>query len=375
MGTHSKPKAGYLPKVAAGAAPFALLIAGPATAWADQPSLPVPIDHQHSGSFDKDLRVDSTDIASGTSSVLTGFATAANNDIYTGRFGDQVVQGLDRSTHHLETANTALTTLPLNPAQGQIGPSSQDGHRLAVSDSRYDAIRLPGGVDAIGEFVNSPQLGLARTTALTSNDGNLHAVSGLAGNVGLTHTDGYAVDLGDLASFGTSSEQDGSGSFTGLLDVARGADGLLTSTVSDGADVAAHQSHAVGGHLGPLSADTSTSQSADSGYRGSIKGLVWPNAKSVGGFTRGGELSLDTSETQSLGLDHVFHIDAGLATSASTAGGVTEVAKNGVPAAPATTQNSRISQDGHLSVRLFDQAPVGGGLKITAPPLQIQPQH
>lgn len=354
MGTHSKPKVGYLPKVAAGAAPFALLFAGQATAWADSPPLVTPIDHQHSGSFDKDLRSGSNDVAAGTSAFVTGFVTASNDDTYSSRLGGQVVQALDRSAHHVETSNVARTTLPLNPAQGQVGPTSQQAHRLALADSRYAGIRLPGGVDAIGEFSNAPQLELARTTALTGDaSGAAHAVAGLAGRAGLDHSDGYAVDLGDLAAFGTSSEQDGTGSFTGLLDLTRGSGGALTSTVNNGVDVAAHQTHAVGGHLGALSTDTSTSQSGKVGDRGSIRGRL----------DDGGELALDSAVEQNLGVDHVFHIDAGLATGASAAGGV---------AGAASTHSSHASQEGHAHVQLLDQAPVGGGLTLSAPPLQLQ---
>ncbi|MGW4482412.1 hypothetical protein ACWEOE_01100 [Amycolatopsis sp. NPDC004368] len=51
MGKHTQRKPGYLPKVAAGAAPLALLLAGPASAAAD-PTLPLdglPLDLRHGG--------------------------------------------------------------------------------------------------------------------------------------------------------------------------------------------------------------------------------------------------------------------------------------------------------------------------------------
>jgi hypothetical protein len=371
MGTHSKPKVGYLPKVAAGAAPFALLIAGPATAWAAEPSLPSSIDHQHSGSFDKDLRSGTTDLASGTSSFLDGFVAATDQDTYRAKLGDGTLQEINNASEHLTTANTAVGSLALDTAHGPAGLISQQVHQLTASTSRYDAIRLPDGSDLIGEFSNSPQLGLSRTTTLTGDkNGTVHSASGLGGNAGLGRSAGYAVDVGDLAAFGTSSDQDGSGSFTGLLDLARGADGTLATTVNDGLAGAVHQTHALGGHLGPLNADTAMSQAGKVGYRGTIKGLLWGDGKS----THDGEVSLNNTVEQNFGMDHVFHIDAGLATGVGTAGGVTELTRNGVPAMPVSTQNSTASQDGHLSVQLLDKAPIGGGLHVSGPPLAITPR-
>lgn len=372
MGMHSKPKAGYLPKVAAGAAPFALLIAGPATAWAGEPPLSLPLDHQHSGSFGKDLSSGTTDLDSGTSSFLNGFVTGTDEDTYRAKLGDGTVQEINKASGRVNSANSAAGSLALDTARGPAGLISQQAHQLSASDSRYDALRLPDGSDLIGEFSNSPQLGLSRTTTLTRDrNGAVHAVSGLGGNAGMGRTSGYAIDVGDLAAFGTSSEQDGSGSFSGLLDIARGADGMLTSTISDGLDTAAHQSHAIGGHLGPVSTDTATGEAARLGYRGSMKGLLWSDGKSTGESTDSGGISLNSTVEQNFGVDHVFHIDAGLATGAGSAGGVTELAKNGTPAMPVSTQSNSVSQDGHLSVQLLDQAPVGGGLHLAGPPLTI----
>jgi hypothetical protein len=375
MGMHSKPKVGYLPKVAAGAAPFALLIAGPATAWAAEPSLPQLVDHQHSGSFGKDLSSGTTDLDSGASSFVNGFIAATESDTYLAELGDGTVQEISKASGRAHTANTAVGSLAVDTAHGPAGLISQEVHQLSTSVSRYDAVRLPDGSDLIGEFSESPQLGLSRTTTLTGDrSGAIHPVAGLGGNAGLGHTSGYAVDVGDLVAFGTSSEQGGSGSFTGLLDLARGADGMLTSTVTDGVDAAVHQSHAVGGHLGPVSTDTSWGQAGKAGCRGSLKSLLWGDGKSTDESTTGCGISLNSTAEQNLGVDHVFHIDAGLATGATAAGGVTELAKNGLPAMPVSTQNASASQDGHLSVQLLDKAPFGGGLHLAGPPLTITPR-
>ncbi|WP_072481822.1 hypothetical protein [Amycolatopsis australiensis] len=201
MGKHSRRKSGYLPKVAAGAAPVALLFAAPATAFAAQSDITLPldrielpVDHRQSSRLDQ-----SADTLSAT-----------RRDVVTKQLGDARI-----ASEFTEAAATS-------------------GERLGVGRSTHHAVWLGNGVDVLSE--NAEQVDTGLRGAFTGD---------LAGAISARRASGQAVDLGQAGALGTASEQHASGQLSGVLDIG--------------------QHHELGGQLGPATGLVQTSQSLTAG--------------------------------------------------------------------------------------------------------------
>ncbi|GAB3140297.1 hypothetical protein GCM10027258_21020 [Amycolatopsis stemonae] len=165
MGKHSKRKSGYLPMVAAGAAPVALLLAAPATALASPSDLTLPLDHRHTTTLDQD---------DGTFSVT-------RHDVVAKRLGDvQVV------SDHTEAAATR-------------------GDRAGLLERGSQGVWLGNGCDVLSEHAEQLDAGLF--------------TGDLTGGVAARRSSGQAVDLGQLGAVGATSEHHLIGNFSGVLDV------------------------------------------------------------------------------------------------------------------------------------------------------------
>lgn len=165
MGKHTRRKSGYLPKIAAGAAPVALLFAAPAAALATPAELTLPIDHRHTTTLDSD---DDT-------------LSASRRDVVVKQLGDA------RLASDLTEAVAA------------------SGQRAGAVERSHQGVWLAKGVDVLSE--NAEQA----DTGLFTGD--------LTGGVAARRSSGQAVDLGQLGAVGTASEQHVIGSFAGVLDV------------------------------------------------------------------------------------------------------------------------------------------------------------
>ncbi|MEC3975631.1 hypothetical protein [Amycolatopsis sp. H20-H5] len=364
MGKHSKRKAGYLPRVAAGAAPFALLLAAPAAAWAadlTQPlgTVPLPLDHQHEGTFGRDLQLGND----GNTSVVKGFLNTYDHDIYSRQLGDVKVvsdtrRALSGSSENrdsvapggaLSSTTSAEDTEAAAQAQKHtaqlgnlatavtgteqhldksgsrsaafsndpLGVITEEDRRLGASDSGQHAVRLPEGVDVVSENAEQADGRLVRTLGVEQGR--------FAGVLGGHRSSGQALDLGDSAAVGMTSDQHALGRFTGTLV---------------GADLG--QSHAFGGHAGPATGLADSSQS-------STLGSDVPNLRN------GGELTDRFSGE--LGVDNVLDVQGRSTTSTS-----------------GTLPAGTLAHDQSASLQLMDQAPTTTGLKLGAPPLSIEPR-
>lgn len=354
MGRHSMGKARYLPKVAAGAAPLAFVLAGQA-AWAAD----LPIEHRHSGSLDRGLSQGSTDRPGENSSFLNGFLTAKSTDVITGKLpdGNTITAGTTNASH-AESSLNRREEWALDPAQAVAGVLSETDAHLATETEHEDGLRLPNGIDLLSQHSEAPELHLTRTNLFNGNAHGAHALSDLGAAAGLTRSSGQAAELGDLGAVGTSSEQFAHGSFTGLLDLSQAG-----GTVANGFDGAFNQAHAVGGHLGGLSTSVAGAQSGKLGYFGAFKGTL-------PGVVEGGETALGNSINGDLGIEHLAAINANTATDFAGAAADSQP----LTAGPSTQQSGKFAQEVGGSVTVLDQAPVGGGLRITGLPLDIQPQ-
>lgn len=165
MGKHSRRRSGYLPRVAAGAAPVALFFAGPAAAFAAPSDLPLPLDHRHTTTLDNDGDT----------------LSATRRDVVAKQLGD--VRLVSDVTEAVATS----------------------GNRAGAGQSSHQGLWLGHGVDVLSE--NAEQL----DTGLFTGD--------LSGGIAARRSSGQAVDLGQLGAVGTTSEQHAFGSFTGVLDV------------------------------------------------------------------------------------------------------------------------------------------------------------
>jgi hypothetical protein len=244
MGKHSRRKSGYLPRVAAGAAPVALLFAAPVSAFAAQSDLTLPldrislpVDHRYAGTLDSGaLYAGRRDVVSRElcdARVATDLAEAAGvgpGGAFVARMGE----------HDLRVSRVAVATGNEQRLAGAGAPT-----RLGTGESTHHGVWLGDGVDVLSE--NAEQL----DTGLFTGD--------LAGGIAGRRSSGQAIDLGRLGAVGTSSEQHAAGRLSGVLDVG--------------------QKHELGGQLGPASGLVKVSQSLSSG---SISG--------------------------DLGVDHVVHV-------------------------------------------------------------------
>jgi hypothetical protein len=381
MGKHSRRKAGYLPKVAAGAAPLALLFAGPATALAqDDPTatlgtIPLPLDHQREGTFDRGVDV-STE---GDTSVVREFVDSTERNVFRKEVGDaDVVVDIRRSVSERVKTRDGVT---LRPDRVQALTANSDaeaitqGQRNAVNLNRYGSVvagnetqlrqtseRLAKGV--LDPRNATPGLVLEDRRGFGASEGTFNGVRALRG-VGViqeTHqqagssldravrfdggfsgdlngaldaarSSGHAVDLGELASVGTTSKQHGGGRFSGLLP--------LGGFPGTGADPDLGQGHAVGGNAGEVNGLVTTDQDVDLGNRTA-------------------DLSKATSNRISgdLSVDHVAWAHADERTSM----------RGALP----STDPADLTQSGTLNVSVLNQPPTHTGVAVEALPLEIR---
>jgi hypothetical protein len=283
MGKHSRRKSGYLPKVAAGAAPDALLFAAPAAALASPAELTLPLDHRDDSTFRRDV---STSGENG-SSVVRETVTTTRHDFLAKEVAGAVLandltetaatrreerqsetwaasqeaESLTRAGRHTvglgdvraATANNqrlgqgAARNLSLSP----LGGGAE--HRIGLGEGMSHGIWPAAGVDVLSQ--NAEQLDTGLYGTFTGD---------LQGALSARRSSGQADDLGRLGAVGTPSDQHATGQLTGVLDVG--------------------QSHEAGGQLGPLWGLARTSQSlGPAGPAGSISG--------------------------DLGVDHVIHAE------------------------------------------------------------------
>lgn len=272
MGKHSRRKSGYLPKVAAGAAPVALLFAAPAVALASPAELTLPLDHREDSTFRRDV---STSGESGSSAVretlaatrhdflakeiagaaltndLTGSAATRREERQTETSAaSQEAESLARTGRHTVgigqvhavTANSqrlgqgASRSLSLAPFGGGAE------HRIGLGEGTSHGIWPADGVDVLSQ--NAEQLDTGLYGTFTGD---------LGGALSARRSSGQAADLGRLGAVGATSEQYATGRLSGVLDLG--------------------QTHEAGGQLGPAWGLVETSQSlGPAGPAGSIRG-------------------------------------------------------------------------------------------------------
>ncbi|WP_091624996.1 hypothetical protein [Amycolatopsis saalfeldensis] len=312
MGKHTQRKPGYLPKVAASAAPFALLLAAPASALAE-PTLPIeglPLGHQETATFDHGLhtttdaahgslgltRHDVLPVGAGGFSALSDFRHAlSDTQELTGGGSLTAVKSaggtaaVSRSQRHDVRLGSPVRLMSGNEQHftrscaGTLAPSSADTCLNGVGGSAENGVWLPYGVDAL-----SQDSGQADAGHILSFDAG-HFTGDLRGGAGVHRSAAQAVDAGQLGSVVLNSEQHGLGQFTGRLD--HPLSGNLGAN------------HIAGGTFGPVSGLLATTQSADPGgasnsFRGSLTvNEVGSTGGAVTASGAGGRLSLSPSVT------------------------------------------------------------------------------
>lgn len=357
MGKHSRRKPSYLPKVAAGAAPLALLFAGPASALAAQtdPSIPLPLDHQREGSLDRGVGFTSE----GDTSVFRGFLTNTERDVFSKDVGDvkavadvrrsvsetvetregvtarpdkvgvlaaaktteAVKQGqreavkLDRygsvvagNETELERTGTRLTEATLTGVPTLV---SEDSRGLRAAEGTYHAVRPLPGVGVINETEQHVGGGLDRALRL---DGGFSG--DLGGVLESGRSSGHAVDVGELAAVGTTSAQHGNGRFKGLLPL----------DVGSGSGFG--QEHALGGTIGPSSGLVTTGQDLELAQHGT-------------GITGAGS--------------HRISGDLGIGDAASARGTTTTTVRGVLPTTD-PAQAGRVTRSGTLDLTVLGQS-------------------
>ncbi|WP_037307213.1 hypothetical protein [Amycolatopsis orientalis] len=380
MGKHSRRKPSYLPKVAAGAAPLALLLAGPATslaAQADQAiplgSVPLPLDHQREGSLDRGIGATSE----GDTTVLRGFVTSTERNVYSKDLGGaKVVADVRRSASEsvetrdgvtvrpdkvgalaasktaqtltqgqrdtmkldphgsvvagnetkVERSAARLTEAALDPRTGTPSFVTEDGRALGASEGTYHAVRPMPGFGVITE---------TEQHAGGEVDRALRLDGGFSGDLGGTleagRSSGHAVDLGDLAAVGTTSAQHGGGRFKGVLPLDAGT----------GTDFG--QEHAFGGNAGPVSGLVTTGQDAGLTQHGAV--LTGSGANTISG---------------DLGVDEVARVH-----------GATTSSIRGVLPTVDPAQAGHVTQSGTLDVTVLGK-PTHTGVTTGALPLELR---
>ncbi|MEV7552309.1 hypothetical protein AB0N89_22095 [Amycolatopsis sp. NPDC089917] len=371
MGKHSRRKPSYLPKVAAGAAPLALLLAGPATALAAQtdPAIPLPLDHQREGTLDRGVGFSSE----GDTSVLRGFLTSTERNVYSKDLGDaKVVADVRRSVSEtvetrdgvtarpdkvgvlaaaktaeaamqgqretvkldpygsvvagnetkLDTTGARLTEAALDPRTGVPTFVSEDSRGLRASEGTYHAVRPLPGVGVINETQQHTGGELDRALRL---DGGFTGVLGGALEAG--RSSGHGVDVGDFAAIGATSAQHGVGRFKGVLPV------------DVGSGIGYGQEHAFGGTIGLVT----TAQDVDLGQPGA--GLTGSGSNKISG---------------DLGVGEVASVRGGTSTSVRGVLPTTDPARAG-----------HLTQSGTLDLTLLGQ-PSHTGFTAGALPLELK---
>ncbi|RSM45565.1 hypothetical protein DMA12_14005 [Amycolatopsis balhimycina DSM 5908] len=285
MGKHSRRKSGYLPKVAAGAAPVALLFAAPAAALASPAELTLPLDHREDSTFGRDASTSGQD----GSSVVRETLTATRHDFLAKEVAGAVVTNdlAESATTHREERQTetsaasreteSLTRTGRHTLRsGDVRAVTANNQRLGQGGSRSLSLSpLAGGAErriGVGEGTNhgvwlADDVDVLSQNAEQADTGLRGTFTGdLQGAFSARRSSGQAVDLGQLGALGTTSEQHATGQFAGVLDLG--------------------QQHELGGQLGPARGWTKTSQSlGPAGPAGSIRG--------------------------DLGVDHVVHAEGG----------------------------------------------------------------
>lgn len=285
MGKHSRRKSGYLPKVAAGAAPVALLFAAPAAALATPAELTLPLDHREDSTFGRDVSTSGQDGSSVVRETLTTtrhdfLAKEVAGAVLTNDFGESVVTRREEwqaGTSAVSRETESLTrngrhTLRLGDVQAVTGNNQRLGQggsrtlslspaaggterRIGLGEGTAHGLWLADGVDVLSQNAEQLDTGLRGSFA-----------GDLQGGLSANRSSGQAVDLGTLGAVGTTSEQHATGQIAGVLDL--------------------DQKHELGGQLGPAWGWTRTTQSLGAGGpAGSIRG--------------------------DLGVDHVVHAEGG----------------------------------------------------------------
>ncbi|MEU4669408.1 hypothetical protein AB0F91_15830 [Amycolatopsis sp. NPDC023774] len=248
MGKHTQRTPGYLPKVAAGAAPFALLLAGPASALAD-PTLPLdglPLDLQQHGSLDHSAHSSAAPVgvARDASVATRGLPVSA---------ASSVMQAVSDTGYGRSDSLTAVKTTngfshsqrrevradpPTRLMAGNSSRVTSSSPGSSVGTPTAEGVWLPCGVDLFAD--SSGDVGAGRFAG------------DLGGGVGVHWTSGHAVDVGGLGSAVADSQLHGMGHFVGSLDVS---------------DVG--QRHIATAGVGPVSGFLLTTQSlSGNGFRG-----------------------------------------------------------------------------------------------------------
>ncbi|WP_020669288.1 hypothetical protein [Amycolatopsis nigrescens] len=194
MGKHHRRRASHLPKVAAGAAPFALLLAGPATGWAA--TAPAPSGDQHESSYLSDF--DSGHATAGHAgatdyvSFIKGYVAAMNHDVSTADFdGGQAVadtsQSLDGALDAADqtTVGTDGSTDSNSFAQGLIAGTEAQRETVQYGDftAMHDAAESGEAVfEAAREFQSTPQGAVRAAQSLTGASTADRASSELLGH-------------------------------------------------------------------------------------------------------------------------------------------------------------------------------------------------
>ncbi|WP_414943422.1 hypothetical protein [Amycolatopsis sp. cmx-11-32] len=334
MGKHSRRKPSYLPKVAAGAAPLALLLAGPATSLAAQtdPPTPLPLDHKREGTLDRGIGVTSE----GDTSVLRGFLNIAERNVYSKDLGgskvfadvrrsasetvetrdgvtvrgdkvgalaaskttEVVTQGQRNTVKlapygsavagnetKLERSGARLTEAVLDPRTGTPALITEDGRGIGASEGTYQAFRPLPGFGVINETDQRAVGELHRALRL---DGGFSG--DLGGLLEAGRSSGHALDLGNFAAIGTTSAQHGGGRFKGVLPLA----------VSSGTGFG--QKHVLGGTVGPATGLVTTEQDASLARHGSA--LTGSGANTISGDLGVGDVASahGTTATSSRGV-------------------------------------------------------------------------
>ncbi|WP_409461992.1 hypothetical protein [Amycolatopsis sp. GA6-003] len=227
MGKHTKRTPGYLPRMAAGAAPLALLLAGPAAALADTPRGELPLDlHQHGSSSDLQFTRDET-------LATRDLPASAASDLHQALAPDAAGQS---QTHDLRVGDAVRTVTGNGLGVHHTQPFA-GAHVAGLDQSMRHGVQLPHGVDALSASKTAAETGLA---GRFSGD--------LMGGTRVERTSADAVDLGPAGSVVANSDESVLGQFTGKLDVAR-----LEST----------ERHSVSGDLGPVHTLAAMGQSTE----------------------------------------------------------------------------------------------------------------
>jgi len=285
MGKHSRRKSGYLPKVAAGAAPVALLFAAPAAALASPAELTLPLGHHDDSTFRRDVSAS----GEGGSSAVRETLTTTRHDFLAKEIAGAVLtndltESVTTRRDERQTATSAASQETGSFARGgrhtvhlgEVRAVTANNQRLGQGASRNLSLApLGGGAErriGLGEGTSHGIWPADGVDVLSQNAEQLDA--GLQGTfagdlqsaLSARRSSGQAVDVGRLGAVGTTSEQHATGQITGVLDVG--------------------QTHEAGGQLGPLWGLATTSQSlGPAGPAGSIRG--------------------------DLGVDHVIHAEGG----------------------------------------------------------------